>query len=167
MMVTNVVGMLGPYYLSSTAYDEIWQWIRLPQHICDPCLLSIIGPTKSGKSVLLNQVIPGLIAHNYQIKRISAPIIINHTFNLSASPHDAMFELATTIFNSAMALGLLLTAPTREDAMVEVEHLIPEFAAALHRNGKTLYLMLDESQVRQLFNVGLFSCCCTCALYMF
>jgi hypothetical protein len=124
-----------------------------------PQMLVLTGPVKSGKSFILNDVLPGLIsARHATATKPKAPAIFRFAFDPTEPPHVATRSIVTAANNFAKLFGFAIPMPP-SDAKWTFHYLdtsMGALASELYDRGWCLWLLLDECQVRS-HGIGLTS----------
>ena len=111
-------------------------------------LLLLMGPIKSGKSTVLSEVIPGLIMANLK-DGVPRPAFLIHVFGPTSEPDDAAHSLLLAAQRLASQLGIPLRVGDRpHDSLLTMDVTLGELADAVARQGRRLWILLDEVQVR-------------------
>jgi hypothetical protein len=105
---------------------------------------------KSGKTTLLNHVLPGRIAEDFAADpdpQKYYPVILKHTF-VHRSPVVAANNFHMCLNSFAEKLGLThAVEQVLSDALSELSFTLNALAAAIHQAGGLFWLLLDEFQV--------------------
>jgi hypothetical protein len=110
-----------------------------------PQMLMLTGTIKSGKSRVLNSVLPGLLAARLaKDPRSRRPVIFLHSFPLGAPAYIAARDLVGELIAFGESLGLELTTPP--NALDRLPPLLLQLAKHVHARGGELWLLFDELQ---------------------
>jgi hypothetical protein len=149
----------GPFFLEALAHQQIISWAQgAPSPLYgNRKLLVLTGPVKSGKSTLLNTVLPHVLAEQQQQQSASSckrkiPVIFEHSFSLQEGPQDAALALVEAAGAKARSLGFSiesLPTTTGELAFASLPRVFKELAAGIAALGGELILLIDEAQVRK------------------
>ena len=115
-------------------------------------LLMLTGTIKSGKTAVLNTVVPGLLAawHGSQgpvgSKR-GRPITLQYSFPLGSTADDAALHFMNVVASFAQSISApfpVVVTPTQALNTFPTE--LERFVKHIHDNGGELWLLLDEVQ---------------------
>ena len=112
-----------------------------------PQMLMLTGPVKSGKSRIVHDVLPRMLAAQYaaDAATVPRPVIFRHTFVQGADEESASQGLVDALLERARKEGLPLLRPLPgSKCLLAFPHLAAELAQAVHRAGGKLWLLLDE-----------------------
>jgi len=140
----------GPYFLEDLAHQKLRSWARGNPGPADHKLLVLTGPIKSGKSAMLNDVLPGVLAAQHAASGGPMPVFFHFSFSLGEGPHAAALRLARAAGRRANDLGFEINVlpTTGELALAELPDVISSLAAGIAKGGGELVLLIDEAQVR-------------------
>ena len=145
--VEHKEGMEVPFYLTPAEHAEVSRFLsegpsRTPQ------MLLLVGPIKSGKSRILLDVIPRMLAARHAAVPQGAgarrrPVPLSHTFQAGAPAEAAARGLLTRLLSFAhkQGLGLGEYQGLALDSLAEVAAAV---ACRIHARGEELWLLLDE-----------------------
>jgi hypothetical protein len=115
-----------------------------------PQFLILSGPVKSGKSTLLLQLIPGLIAAKFRSSEMAPephPVYLIYMF-VGSNPATAAVSLCAYLYACVQTLNLThFVQPVQLNALAELGVMLSALADAIRRFGGRLWLLLDEFQV--------------------
>jgi hypothetical protein len=116
-----------------------------------PQYLMICGPVKSGKSTILERIVPGLIARHHQsLGNVGRhPVILSYSFVGHKEPESAAINFCFFLSTHANHLGLNLVPPV-VNHLDTFDQYVRAFSQAVQDKNGMLVLLLDEIQV----------CCC-------
>jgi hypothetical protein len=143
-------GSTAPIFLTSAQHEELLRFIderpsRRPQ------LLMPVGTIKSGKSVLLHEVLPGMVAarvssSHWPDDRLQ-PVFFRYRFPLMADAEEAAMSLSRALDEFGKFIKVPFGAPA--DAATALDLLpqkLEKFARQVHKSGGELWLLFDEMQ---------------------
>lgn len=138
----------GPFFLGQKQYEALKVFVDGPLMPHVPKLAVFVGPIKSGKSVLLFDVLPGLIAAQYAAVGGPTPVIFRFTFSLELPPPQAAMSLLREVSRFAATLGFSIGDPVdSDDALYTLGRFMGRFSLGIANRGGQLILLLDEVQV--------------------
>lgn len=141
----------GPFFLEDMAQQKVLSWARghPGPAAADHKLLVLTGPIKSGKTQLLNNVLPGVLAAQHAAVGGPTPILFQFAFTLGHGPGKAALKLVSQAGIKAKALGFeILNLPATENvALVEFPRVMSDLAVGIASGGGELVLLIDEAQV--------------------
>jgi hypothetical protein len=153
-VVANLQGSPGfatphPFFLTPTQMLVLELFLSRRELSDSPSLLMVTGTIKSGKSRIVSDIIPRLLARQHAraapadaIHR--RPVLFRHTFAEGAPGAAAADNWLRRLLAFAHGLGIPLERPvnaTTADALPEVAAAL---AASLDARGEELWLLLDE-----------------------
>ena len=143
----------GPFFLEDLAHQKLVSWARghPSPAAADHKLLVLTGPIKSGKSALLNDVLPGVLATQHAACGGPTPVFFRFSFTLGEGSQAAALTLARAVSATASALGFeILAMPTTgEQALCDMARIVRDLAAGVAAGGGELVVLIDEAQVRR------------------
>ena len=111
-------------------------------------VMVLSGPVKSGKTDVLQLVLPSIIAREHSSGNRLRPFIVRFTFNLRQRPELAALTLLDAVKAAAAPLGVTVHAePTSGWALRNVSRVLGDFADALVTMNAELWLLMDKCQV--------------------
>ena len=115
MMVASLpltLSMTAPFYLTLLEHYGLMRFLQEPPSIV-PQMLMLTGPVKSGKSRIVHDVLPRMLAAQYAAAptTVRRPVIFRHTFALGASEEFASEGLVHALLECARKEGCLLLRP--------------------------------------------------------
>lgn len=109
----------------------------------------LTGPVKSGKTDVLQLVLPSMIAREHSAGGLRRPFIFRFTFDLLQKPDQAAATLLDAVKAAAAPLGIAVHVENASGwAFRNVSRVIGDFADALATMNAELWLLMDECQVR-------------------
>lgn len=148
----------GPFFLRHEQHDMLKMFVCGRQMPDVPKLAVLVGPIKSGKSSVLFNVLPGMIAAHHAAAGGPIPVIFRFTFPLSHSPSQAATALVREASRFAAALGFPIGSPVDpDDALYCLGSFMGRLSLGIAKRGGELCLLLDEVQVRARAAVVLFN----------
>ena len=143
MMVANLHhsrGLVAPFFLTPAEHAALAHFVgQMPSQT--PSFLMLSGTIKSGKTSVLRDIIPGLVAA-HPASAARRPVFFHFAFPLNDHPDEAAAQLTAHLVRFARSLGITI-APA-EDPRVLFPVLLEEFAQRVDEEGGTLWLLLDE-----------------------
>jgi hypothetical protein len=140
-------GCVHQCLIQELAFKSLVNSVQRPQTHTKFTILS--GPVKSGKTTLLNHVLPALIAENHSTNPLSTkyPVILKHLF-VHNNPGFAAEQLLYHLYSFANMLGLTdVIQPLQSNALAVFGEALNSLAFAINARGGCLWLLLDEFQV--------------------
>ena len=138
----------GPFFLESRQHDVLQCFVNGPLLPHVPQLIALVGPIKSGKSAVMQSVLPGLFAAQYSLAGGPTPIVLCFAFSLKDPPDVAALRLLRRAAVLAKSLGFVLEVPDlASNALNELADVMGDFAQGVASRGGVLCLNLDEVQV--------------------
>lgn len=141
----------APVYLSKEQHSRLVRFIdEAPS--TRPQLLMPVGTIKSGKSTVLSQLLPRMLAaaHSNSTRASRSrrrPVLFSYRFRLRLSAPEAARDLQTALANFARDIGLpFRKAATALDALGTLASKMEQFAKLIKEGGGELWLLLDELQ---------------------
>ena len=134
-----------PLFLSPNDHTELKRFIvELPSS--RPQMLLLTGTIKSGKTCIVNDVIPGLLAaqHATSAPGTPRPVIVRCSFELGADCRAAAIRLTNKLHAFSRSVGLGLTKQPHPE--LSFPDVAQDFAAHVRDAGGVLWLLLDELQ---------------------
>ena len=135
---------VAPFYLTPLQHHGLVRFLREPASTA-PQMLMLTGPVKSGKSRIVHDVLPGMLAAQYAAAptTVRRPVIFCHTFALGAAEDAAAECLVDSLIECARSEGVALRRPYGKGL-----HILPavaqQVARVVQRAGGELWLLLDE-----------------------
>jgi hypothetical protein len=114
-----------------------------------PTMLLLTGTVKSGKTCMLLEVLPGLLAAQHAAAPRSArrPVMLPFVFPPHVAAEPAARELVLAVRNFAGRVGIELSARSLEGgALCVMAGTVHELAERIAQEGGELWLLLDELQ---------------------
>ena len=147
MMVANLPlthSAPAPFYLTPLEHFGLMRFLEEPPSIA-PQMLMLTGPVKSGKSRIVNDVLPRMLAARYAAAptTVRRPIIFCHTFVLGAAEERAAETLVARLQKFATREGIRLAKPATP-FIDDLPHVAAELAKGVHQAGGELWLLFDE-----------------------
>lgn len=137
----------APFFLAPAVHDKLLYFLQEPPSTI-PQLLLVTGTIKSGKSRLVMQVIPRLLAHLHASSPVlkRRPVIVSCVFSAGESTVGAAKLLVSALCFSAGSLGisLPLSKAVMEEALDNFPSIMEMYAEALWEQNCVLWLLLDE-----------------------
>lgn len=141
----------GPYFLEDLAHQKLMSWARghPGPAAADHKLLVLTGPIKSGKSTMLNDVLPGVLAAQHAAAGGPKPVFFHFSFTLGMGPRAAALKMAQDAGTFAKDLGFEINGvpATEELALTNLPSVIRSLAAGIAKGGGELVVLVDEAQV--------------------
>jgi hypothetical protein len=135
---------VAPFYLTPLQHHGLVRFLREPASTA-PQMLMLTGPVKSGKSRIVHDVLPRMLAAQYAAAptTVRRPVIFRHTFALGAAEDAAAECLVDSLIECARSEGVALRRPYGKGL-----HILPavaqQVARVVQRAGGELWLLLDE-----------------------
>jgi hypothetical protein len=147
MMVASLPlasSLAAPFYLTPLEHHGLASFLEEPPSIA-PQMLMLTGPVKSGKSRIVHDVLPRMLAARYAAAptTVRRPVIFRHTFILGVAENAAAEGLVTQLQKFALGEGIPLAKPAAP-FIVDLPHVAAELAQGVHRAGGELWLLFDE-----------------------
>lgn len=109
----------------------------------------LTGPVKSGKTDVLNLVLPSIIAREHLSGGRRRPFIVRFTFDLRQRPELAAATLLDAVKVAVAPLGITVNVERSPDwALRNVTRVLGDVADAIMNMDAELWLLMDECQVR-------------------
>jgi len=142
-------GVTVPVYLTVEQHAELERFIgEGPAPV--PQVLMPVGTIKSGKSTILQQLIPGMLAAAVATRWPSTrrrPVLFNYKFPLGSSAEGAAMHLTRALYSFAQAIKVpFAKEATAGDALDNLPENVRKFAERIKAGGGELWLLLDELQ---------------------
>lgn len=163
---TTGITRTAPAFFAEAQIDALRDFIRT-QASSTPSVLMIVGTIKSGKSTLLREILPRLIAAEYesiwqplrtllhkglhestkwQDKRLR-PVIFSYCFPLAGDAENAANDLSNALLNFARQINVPFDGePTPGAAFDNLPRNLRKFSERIREEGGELWLLLDELQ---------------------
>ena len=139
---------LGPFFLDDLAHQQLLSFAKGRPKKNVPKFVTLVGPIKGGKSAVLMDVLPGMIATNHAAAGGLKPVFFRFSFNLTQPPKEAARHLLLAAAALANNLGFVLDVPaTIEDCLLTLSDVMGRFAKGIADGGGELCMLLDEVQV--------------------
>lgn len=140
----------GPFFLYPQQFRVLQHFVVRHLEPSIPKLLSLVGPVKSGKSAVLFNVLPGLLAAQHAVAGGPTPVIFRHAFDHKEAPGAAAMRLLERAAFFAKSLGFKLEIPEHApcSALRQLGDIMGVFSSTIESRGGMLCLLLDEVQVR-------------------
>ena len=134
----------APFYLTPLEHYGLMRFLQEPPSIA-PQMLMLTGPIKSGKSRIVHDVLPRMLAAQYAAAPtiVCRPVIFRHTFVLGAAEDAAAENLVGRLMECARKEGLTLDKPLTS-SLDAIPYVAAELAQGVHRAGGELWLLFDE-----------------------
>jgi hypothetical protein len=152
MHVARLVSM-GPFFLEDMAFQQIKSWAS--GHPCKGSnykLLVLTGPIKCGKTTMLREVLPAVLAAQQAAAGGGpTPVIFEFAFSLQEGPPAAAKLLCDSAATFADKLGIVFPYPRStpiDYALINMGAIMGELANGIAAAGGELILLIDEAQVR-------------------
>lgn len=139
-----------PFFLGFAQHAElvVFAQPRAPSH---PRLLVLTGPARSGKTAVLRDVLPALIAQEHSRSGLpeEQPFIVNFTFSIKSSAALAAQQLECGLRDALAGLGVRIRVHNdAKQALQQLPITIEQAARAVRERGRSLWLLLDQCEVR-------------------
>jgi hypothetical protein len=109
-----------------------------------------VGTIKSGKSTILEVVLPGMLAAEYQTSWPDTrprPVIFSYHFPLGATAEAAAMDLQDALVRFGRRINVPFDKEeTSSSALNNLPISLEQFAASIKAAGGELWLLLDELQ---------------------
>ena len=134
----------APFYLTPLEHFGLMRFLREPCSTA-PQMLMLTGPIKSGKSRIVHDVLPRMLAARYAAAptTVRRPVIFRHTFALGAAGDAAAESLVGRLMECAQKEGVTLYKPLTS-SLDAIPYVAAELAQGVHRAGGELWLLFDE-----------------------
>ena len=147
MMVASLPltpSVTAPFYLTPLEHCGLMRFLRESSSII-PQMLMLTGPIKSGKSRIVHDVLPRMLAAQYAAApaTVRRPVIFCHTFDLGAAEEAAAEFLVGRLIECAHNEGVTLYKPLTS-SLNAMPYVAAELARVVHRAGGQLWLLFDE-----------------------
>lgn len=147
----DITGEHVTMYLTEVQHKELNRFIdeapgRAPQ------VLLPVGPIKSGKSTLLQHVIPGMVGSKYHSgvrKGRRKPVFFYYSFPVGKNVSSAIFEFEKSLKRFGDGINIpyeMSNAKAPGEATADVALAVRDFASRIAGGGGELWLLLDELQ---------------------
>ena len=146
--VGRVGGGGAPLFLTRAEHAGLMRFVD-ERRSDTPQMLMLTGTIKSGKTRVLETVLPGLLAARLAADpRSRRPVVFLHSFLLSLPANESARNFADDLVPFAASIGLLLSPPTNEptNALNRLPALLLQLAKFVHAEGGELWLLFDELQ---------------------
>jgi hypothetical protein len=147
MMVATV--NQRPFFLTPAELAGLRSFVQDQDESRDmPQMLMLTGTIKSGKTRVLDSVLPGLLAARFAADpRSRRPVVFLHSFRLLAVAEESAINLVDRLLPFAQSLGLSLPLPhLPSGALSCFPDLLEKLAKHVHARGGELWLLFDELQ---------------------
>jgi hypothetical protein len=139
----------APVFLTHTQHTELERFINeAPSK--RPQMLMPVGTIKSGKSTVLREVLPGLLAAAHATRWPAGrkrPVIFTYEFPLGRDALAAVVHLRNTLSEFGQSINVPFDqAPTPSAAFDTLPTALRKFATRVDAAGGELWLLLDEVQ---------------------
>jgi hypothetical protein len=141
-------GATAPIFLNSDQHKELLRFIE-ERPSRRPQLLMLVGAAKSGKSTLLHEVLPGMVAARASSSDWPAdrprPVIFRYKFPLMADAEKAVVHLCDALIRFGRQINVPFQA--ERDGRAALNNLpinLEEFSRLISEGGGELWLLLDE-----------------------
>ena len=137
--------LTAPYFLAPEQLASLMDFIAEPP-AATPRLLLVTGTIKSGKTQLVMNVLPRLIAAQAAAARARArlPVVFRLTFIQGATAESAASLLVANLLAFAFQVGSPLSLPPAPGGLHVVVFVVEALARALWARGRVLWVLLDE-----------------------
>ena len=147
MMVASLpltLSVAAPFYLTPLEHYGLVRFLQEPPSIA-PQMLMLTGPVKSGKSRIVHDVLPRMLAARYATAptTVRRPVIFRHTFVLGAAAEAAAEGLVDSLLECALSEGVALRRPYGKGLLI-LPYVAAELAQGVHQKGGELWLLFDE-----------------------
>ena len=145
-------GAEAPIFLTLEQHSGLLRFIdgspsRIPQ------MLMVTGTIKTGKTVIVHEILPRLLASRSdsprpcQVRVRPRPVIFSYAFPLGRGPDDAAHHLMRAFAVFARSIHAPFDVPaTASDSLDGFPAAVAEFAERIRKGGGELWLLLDELQ---------------------
>jgi hypothetical protein len=116
--------------------------------------LVIMGPPKSSKTTMLHEMLPRLVVAS---KPATEPVFVRIVFQLGFTPSQAWLLVKIRLAMVARAFAIEADVPSDANAEIALDDFALDVAAGLQKQGRRLWLLIDECQV--IFQCLMFLCC--------
>jgi hypothetical protein len=141
-------GIKGPLFLSETALLQIQSFIDVKN--TNEALI-IVGPQRSGLTTVLLEVLPRLV---FSSTTGLSPVFVELTFQLWDNPNEAGGLIKHRFDQVAEAFGIRLSKSKKgKNENNYLKTIAGELASGLEKQGRCLWLLIDECQVRSNSNM--------------
>jgi hypothetical protein len=140
-----------PFFLTRAEHAGLLHFVG-ERRFRTPQMLMLTGTIKSGKTRVLDSVLPGLLAARFAADpRSRRPVVFQHTFPVGAPADVAARDLLTLLLNFAASVGAPLlsssaAASFRTYALESFADLLLQLARHVHAEGGELWVLFDELQ---------------------
>lgn len=147
LRITRSNGM--PFFLTPESFRRLDDFAREEHLDKGSRVLVIGGPVKSGKTTVLHEVLPALVAaHRQKGSALPEPVIMRFTFYEVGLPEAAADRLVKEAIRLAAVFGIHITGPSSQsDALNRMDIFLDIICRQFHASGRQLWLLLDEVQV--------------------
>jgi hypothetical protein len=134
----------APFYLTPLEHSRLVGFLEEPPSRT-PQMLMLTGPVKSGKSSIVHDVLPRMLAARYASAptTVRRPVIFRHTFVLGAAEERAAESLVARLMECAHKEGVTVYKPLTS-SLDAIPYVAAELAQAVHQAGGELWLLFDE-----------------------
>jgi len=144
-----------PFFLTPDQHRVVSDWAT--RQLSDvPCFLLPVGTVKSGKSTLLDRVLPGIAAAQFEAAGPGArrPVIMYMSLNVSSDATASYDMLVEVVHHACDAFGLPVTLPTKSSPWVGAPNFMAHVARQLYDANACLWLLIDEFQAPVLHSTS-------------
>ena len=142
----------GPVYLTESALNKMLAFIENKSPISS---LVLIGPPKCSKTTMLHEVLPRLVVASNPDK---TPVFVRIVFPLNSTPTAARQQIREELDFVSNAFGIGATMPSAATSPTLLVKLVEGIAKGLQKQGRRLWLLIDESQVIIIIVLALHFC---------
>lgn len=134
----------APFYLTPLEHSALVRFLQEPPSTA-PRMLMLTGPSKCGKSRILHDVLPRMLAaqHAAAPATVRRPVILRHTFTQGAAGDAAAETLVERLLRCAHSEDCALRRPKGKGLLI-LPSVALQAAQAVQRAGGVLWLLLDE-----------------------
>lgn len=142
-------GVSAPVFLTAAQHAELVRFINERPSTREQALMPV-GTIKSGKSTILEKLLPGMIAAAVATRWPSArmrPVLFNYKFPLGRDAEGAAMHFSRALHNFGQRINVpFKPEATGGDALDNLPTNIRDFAELISNRGGELWLLLDELQ---------------------
>jgi hypothetical protein len=151
-VVANLQGGPGfpaphPFFMSLAQFTALEHFLKRGPPFSMPAMLMITGTIKSGKSRIVQSIIPRLLALYYAQAPPSTrrrPVIFHHVFTHGVSGASAAELWLASLLDFSQSLGIPLVSPLGHGAVQAVPKVAQALARRIYEEGGKLWLLFDE-----------------------
>ena len=138
-----------PFFLTPTQMLVLEHFLCSKELSDSPSMLVVTGTVKSGKSRIVSDIIPRLLARQHARAAPAdafhrRPVLFHHTFAEGASGAAAADNWLRRLLAFARSLGIPLERPVNATTAEALPEVAAALAARLDARGEELWLLLDE-----------------------